>query len=203
MKRVVVFLGCMLVFCFGLKAQVKTIFYFGDEVILDSTLVSSYATSFAVYGKLSNDSVYAYKRYDIENNLMSTGFFKDENLKIPHGKFIYYSTVEAFNELYSLSYYFENKSTFVSEQGAFKDGLSVGRWISYYPDGKILASVNFQDGLQQGEFVNYDSKGRVETLGSYINGKKEGEWLFKRGKKKVFYLNDMVQKKASAKVKAN
>ena len=65
MKRVVVFLGCMLLFCFGLKAQVKTIFYFGDEVILDSTLVSSYATSFAVYGKLSNDSVYAYKRYDL------------------------------------------------------------------------------------------------------------------------------------------
>jgi hypothetical protein len=199
MKKLVFFLGCLLIFCLGLEAQVKTVYYVGDEVITDSTLVR-YATSYAVYGKLTNDSLYAYKRYDIYDSLMSTGFFKDEALKVPHGKFVHYLTVPAFNELYNLSFYDEDYTSFVYEKGEYVDGLSVGRWSSYYPNGKVMATVVFEAGLQQGEFVSYDAKGQVETFGKYVNGKKEGEWLFRRGKKKVFYVNNVIQKKASAKI---
>lgn len=202
MKRVIV-LFIFLVFGFGLQAQVKTVYYFGDEVITDSALVKSFATSFAVYGKLSNDSVYTYKRYDIYNSLISIGAFKDEALKIPHGKFKHYLTVDQFNELYNSAFYTEDHASFLYEEGQFIDGLSTGRWISYYPTGKIFATVNFENGLKDGEFVSYNAKGDVETLGTYKNGKKEGDWLYKRGKKKVFYVNDVIQKKVGAKVNTN
>ena len=198
-RKLIFFLGCLLLFCFGIKAQVKTVYYIGDEVIADSTLIG-FVTSYAVYGKLANDSLYSYKRYDIYDRLMSTGSFKDEALKIPHGKFFFYLTVPAFNELYNSTFYDEDYKSFIYQKGEFIDGVSTGRLTNFYPDGKIMATVVFEAGLQQGEFVGYDAKGRVETLGKYINGKKEGEWLFRRGKKKAFYVNNVIQKKASAKI---
>lgn len=201
MKNILILFSLILFSTLGLKAQVKTIYYLGEKLILDSTLVSSLATSFAVYGKLSNDSLYVYKRYDILNNLMSTGSFKDENLKVPHGKFTFYSDVETFNDTYNSAFPFTDKNIFVSEEGQYDDGLSVGRWVGYYPDGKILMAVNFENGLKQGEFVAYDVKGRVQTFGVFKDDKKEGEWLLKRGKKKVFYVNDIEQKKVSGKIK--
>ena len=169
----------------------------------DTTLASTYATSFAIYGKLSNDSIYVYKRYDIYNNLMITGSFKDEDLSIPHGKFTFYSDVETFNETNYSSFPYTDKNIFVAEVGTYEDGLSVGRWQTYYPDGKPFAVVNFEKGLKQGEFVVYDKNGKVETLGNYIDDKKEGEWLLKRGKKKVFYVNDKEQKRGSDKINTN
>ncbi len=203
MEKKIIFLSIILFSALGLKAQVNTIFYAGDKVILDSTLASVYATSYAVYGKLSNDSVYVYKKYDIENNLMLTGSFKDEALKIPHGKFTIYSDVYTFNETYNTSFEFSDKNIFVSEEGEYQNGLNIGRWSTYYPNGKIFASVNFEKGLKQGEFISYDSKSKVEIIGTYINDKKEGKWLYKRGKKIVFYVNDVEQKKVKGKVNIN
>ena len=57
--------------------------------------------------------------------------------------------------------------------------------------------------IPQGEFVAYDEKGRVQTFGIFKDDKKEGEWLLKRGKKKIFYVNDIEQKKVSGKIKTN
>lgn len=203
MKRNLIVLILLFFSTLALKAQVKTVYYLGEKVMLDTTLASSLATSFAVYGKLSNDSLYVFKRYDILNNLMITGSFKDEALSIPHGKFTYYSDVETFNDTHNSVFPYTDKNIFISEEGQYENGLSTGRWSSYYPDGKILGTVNFQNGLKQGEFVAYDEKGRVQTFGIFKDDKKEGEWLFKRGKKKIFYVNDIEQKKVSGKIKTN
>lgn len=203
MKRKIILLGLMLFSIIGLKAQVKTIYFLGEKVMLDTTLASSLATSFAVYGKLSNDSLYSFKRYDILNNLMVTGSFKDEALSIPHGKFIFYSDVETFNDTHNTAFPYTDKNIFISEEGQYENGLSIGKWIGYYPNGKILMSINYENGLKQGKFISYDEKGRVEVLGTFVDDKKEGEWLFKRGKKKVFYVNDIEQKKVNGKIKIN
>lgn len=193
-KKIVFIFSLILSLAFGLKAQVKTIFYLDDKVIRDSTLVSAFSTSYAVYGKLSNDTLYTYKRYDILNNLMVTGSFQDEALTIPHGKFTFYSDVETFNNTHNTTFPLTDKNIFISEEGRYENGLSVGRWNGYYPNGKILGTLNFENGLKQGEFVGYDKNGKVETLGSYKDDKREGEWLLKKGKKKVFYVNDIEQK---------
>lgn len=203
MKKILILLSLILLSTLGLKAQVKTIYYIGEKVMRDSTLASTLATSYAVYGKLTNDSLYVYKKYDILNNLMITGSFKNDSLNIPHGKFTFYSDVETFNDTHDSVFPYTDKNIFVSEEGQYENGLSVGRWIGYYPDGKILMTVNFENGLKQGEFVGYDEKGRVETLGVFKADKKEGEWLLKRGKKKIFYINDIEQKRGSGKVKTH
>lgn len=203
MKKIVFLISLILTLTAALKAQVKTIYYMGDRVISDTTLVSSFSTSFAVYGKLSTDSLYFYKRYDIENNLMITGSFMDEGLKIPHGKFKFYNYVATFNDTHNTAFTFIDKNIFVSEEGAYDNGVNSGRWTSYYPDGKVFKTVKFENGLKQGEFVAYDEKGRTEILGNYIDDKREGEWLLKRGKRKVFFVNDIEQKKVSGNVKIN
>lgn len=194
MKKTLITIGFILFITLSLKAQVKTIYYFGDEIMLDTTLAKDYATSFAVYGKLNNDSLYVYKRFDIRNNLMNTGSFKDEALKIPHGKFIYYSDVYTFNEMFYSNYPYTGKNIFIAEEGDYEDGLTVGKWIRYFPDGKIMVIVNFNKGLKEGDFIVYDTKGRVETSGKYLNDKKEGQWIFKNGKRKIYYVNDVKQK---------
>ena len=175
----------------------------GEKVLTDTTLASTFATSFAIYGKLINDSLYFFKKYDIYNNLMTTGSFIDENLTIPHGKFKFYSDVETFNDIQNTAFPFTDKNIFVAEEGEYDNGLNVGRWNSYYPNGKLFKTVNFEIGLKQGEYVAYNQNGEVETLGNYINDKREGEWLLKRGRKKVFFVNDIEQKKVSGKIKTN
>lgn len=203
MKKVFILFSLILCFSSTIKAQVKTIYYLGDKVIQDSTIASTLATSYAIYGKLSNDSLYVYKKFDIQNNLMTTGSFKDENLTIPHGKFIFYSDVETFNDTYNSTFPFTDQNIFVAEEGEFKNGLTNGPWKTYYPDGSSFANVSFVEGLKQGDFISYNPKGKVEIFGTYINDKKEGEWLFKRGRKKIFYVNDSQQKKVNGKVKIN
>ena len=111
--------------------------------------------------------------------------------------------METFNYTHNSVFPYTDKNIFISEEGQYENGLSTGRWSSYYPDGKILGTVNFQNGLKQGEFVAYDEKGRVQTFGIFKDDKKEGEWLLKRGKKKIFYVNDIEQKKVSGKIKTN
>jgi hypothetical protein len=48
MKRKIILLSFMLFSMLGLKAQVKTIYYLGEKVMLDTTLASSLDTSFAI-----------------------------------------------------------------------------------------------------------------------------------------------------------
>lgn len=187
----------------GLNAQVKTIYYAGEQVLTDTTLAKTYATSFAIYGKLSNDSLYVFKKYDIYNNLLGTGTYKDEFLIIPHGKFTYYSDVETFNDFNNSSFPYTNKNIFVSEEGNYEDGLAVGEWKSFYPDGKLMAVGTFKNGKKQGKFAAYNAKGILETSGNYVNDKKEGEWIFKRGRKKIFYVNDVEQKKVKGNININ
>ena len=200
MKKTLIILSLVLFTSISLYAQVKTIYYFGDDVMRDTTLAKDYATSFAVYGKLNTDSVYIYKRFDIANNLMNTVSFKDDKLTIPHGKFIYYSDVYTFNEMFNSNYPYTGKNIFISEEGNYEDGLTVGKWKRYFPDGKIMVIVNFHKGLKEGDFIVYDTKGRVETSGKYLNDKKEGKWIFKNGKRIVYYVNDVKQKNIEANV---
>lgn len=176
----------LLILCFGmlvstLKAQVKPLYFYGDSIIADSTK----ATSYGIFGKLSTEEIYVLKRYDFYDNLLQTGTFKDDSLKVPHGKFSYYNFVDDFNEENGTYFYLKQSNRYLSDQGSYNNGFKVGRWITFYPDGKILAILNYVNGLKQGEYKVFDRKGKPKVEGQYLLDLKSGTW--RTGKKIQIY----------------
>ena len=51
------------------------------------------ATSYADITKLPQDSSWFVKQFDLKDTLLGTGYYKDAELKIPHGKFTYYNKI--------------------------------------------------------------------------------------------------------------
>lgn len=177
------------------KAQVKPIYFVGNVITADSTK----ATSYAIYGKLDTENLWSFKRYDLYDNLLQTGSFKDEQLSIPHGKFTYYMDVEYFNLLNKTFYYLKDRYRFISQIGYFENGKEVGNWYTFYPDGAIFVTVKFENGLMNGDYKNYTRKGILESSGKYVDGKRDGEWMFYQGLQKDVY--EMGELKSSVKDK--
>lgn len=174
-----------LLFCsnFGALAQMNAIYFAGEKITTDKAK----ATSYAVYGKLSNEELWVFKRFDLNDNLIQTGSYRNEMLSIPHGKFVFYMDIEAFNNLHQTNFKFRGITRFVSQEGNFVNGHEEGKWLFYYPDGNILSIQHFKNGKLDGEFINYDKFGRIIIKGNYLNGEKDGEWIFDKGKKKAIY----------------
>ncbi|RZL44009.1 MAG: hypothetical protein EOP00_21805 [Pedobacter sp.] len=167
---------CFVFFVNALPAQIKTIYFYGDSIISDSTK----ATYYGVFGKLSSEDIYVLKVYDLYDNLLQTGTFKDDSLKIPHGKFNYYKSVEDFNYDNETVFYLKQSDRFRSEQGSYNNGFKTGRWITFYPDGKIFTIINYVNGFKQGEYKSFNRSGKIATEGQYLLDLREGTWKVDR-----------------------
>jgi antitoxin component YwqK of YwqJK toxin-antitoxin module len=192
MKTCILFF-LLLIAYFGASAQVTPIYFAGESVIADKNLANSYG----VYGKLSTENLWVYKRYDLYDNLLQTGSYKDAALTIPHGKFVFYMNVATFNSLYNTNFKLGGTGRFVSQIVTFVNGVGYGRWLLFYPDGNILNSQDVINGNLQGEFVTYDRLGNVEVKGNYVDGEPDGEWIFDGGAQKVIYEKGVVKSKVS------
>jgi len=186
MKRTVF---CILLLIIGLNgySQVKSIMLDRTDVITqDSTLAFSYA----VFGKIAGDSLYSFKKFDFEGILLASGTFKDDSLRVPHGNFIYYDWITPGNNPVDDSYQIKGKERFVSVTGRFIDGAQAGRWISYYPDGKMKQIVTYYKGIIHGAFQTFDLNGKPQVWGLYVSGKKQGAWMLDGGKQENIYVRD-------------
>ncbi|TKC10579.1 hypothetical protein FA048_10385 [Pedobacter polaris] len=168
-------------------AQIKPIYFIGDSI----TTNKAEATSYGVSGKLSTENLYVLKMYDLNDNLLLTGFYKDEKLTIPHGRFLLYEDIDIFNEQNNTNFYMKDKYRFLSEQGDYADGKKIARWVCFFPDGKIFSITNYIEGLKHGEFKVFNRRGKVVTSGNYQLGLKNGEWTYDTGRKEV-YMNDIL-----------
>lgn len=178
MKKKILLFAFVLLYV-TVKAQVKPIYFHADSIVLDSTKASSYG----VFGKLSAEDIYVLKVFDFGDNLLFTGTYKDDRLKLPHGKFNYYRSVNNFNEEHSTNFYLEESTRFLCETGTYNNGFKIGRWLTFYPDGKIFTIVNYVNGLKQGEYKKFDRRGRPIEEGQYLLDKEDGPWKF--GKNKI------------------
>lgn len=68
MKRLIILFALLNSFV-AIKAQIKPVYYIADSLVLDSMK----ATSYGVFGKLSNEDFYRIKIYDLYDNLLLTG----------------------------------------------------------------------------------------------------------------------------------
>jgi hypothetical protein len=170
-------------------SQVKTVFYDEeDHVISDSTQAASYA----IYGKVTGDSLYTFKKFDADGYVTITGAFKDDSLKLAQGKFVYYDWVDDVSTLGNTLPSDQAKDRYVYVTGNFQNGKKTGRWYTFYPNGSLKNVVTFVNDVMNGEFKYFNTKGKLETSGTYVNGKKDGEWVSSGGRKIEQYRNDKV-----------
>ena len=181
------------ILAFGLNisvfAQLKPIYFVGSTVVQDSTK----ATSYGIYGKLSGEDLYVLKIYDLDDNLTTTGSYKDQDLKIAHGAFVYYADVNIFNRMNHTSFTLKGKTRYITGKGNFVDGDQHGRWISFFPDGKIMSVTTYVKGIRHGFYGKYDRRGKMLVSGNYKLDEKDGEWQYREGRDKEFFINGIKQ----------
>jgi antitoxin component YwqK of YwqJK toxin-antitoxin module len=188
MKRLVLFVA-FICFCLTGYSQVKTVYYDEqDRPISDSTQAASYA----IYGKLSGDSLYTFKKYDADGYVMVTGSFRDDSLKVAQGKFVYYDWVDELTTLNNTLPTAEGRDRYILVTGNFKEGKKSGKWYTFYPNGSLKNVMTFVEDVMNGEYKYFDSKGKLQISGTYLNGKKNGQWVLSGGRKIEQYSNDKV-----------
>ncbi|MEO9806161.1 MAG: hypothetical protein ABJF04_23070 [Reichenbachiella sp.] len=66
------------------------------------------------------------------------------------------------------------KDKSVMSKGAFDEGLMSGRWVSWYPNGKIKEVYTYKKGVKDGEYLLQNSLGQILEKGSFTKGRLEG-----------------------------
>jgi antitoxin component YwqK of YwqJK toxin-antitoxin module len=188
MKRILLLLA-FIGFCLNGFSQVKTVYYDEeDNTISDSTQAASYA----IYGKLTGDSLYTYKKYDAEGYVTVTGSFRDDSLKVAQGKFVYYDWVDDQTSMGNAVLSTAGKERYILVTGNFKDGKKSGKWLTFYPDGTLKNVMTFVNDVVDGEYKYFDSKGSLQISGTYVKGKKNGQWISSGGRKIEQYKDNQV-----------
>lgn len=164
-------------------AQVTPIYFDADGVITNRENAASYG----VYGKLSTEDLWVFKKFDLEDNLTVTGSYKDEALTCPDGEFKFYESIYAYNIQNLTSYKAKLSDRYLKQKGVFVNGAEEGWWTTFYPDGKVLSHVHYVQGLLSGEAKMFSARGRTLIKGSYQNGKMVGTWYDVLKKQKLIY----------------
>lgn len=89
------------------------------------------------------------------------------------------------NEVFLKTYH----SNQIAEKGNFKNGLKVGIWKTWHPNGSIESTQKWTKGLRTGMYYKYDENGLVAETGCYKNDKKQGKWYDFVKKDTVNYNN--------------
>lgn len=186
MMKVRLVILIMVTTVFQAFSQAKPIYFNGNRI----TSNADQATSYGVYGKLSEQDLWVLKRFDLYDNLMLSGSYKNEDLTKPHGKFTFYSSIFDYNQDNFTNFKNPKTDRYISQQGEFVDGVEQGKWYDYFPDGKIMGFRNYVDGKLHGEISFYTHKGRRILHGHYRHGLRDGIWLDLKKKVKEVFEND-------------
>ena len=169
------------------SAQVKSILLDNkDQIVTDTAM----AVAQAVFGKIEGDTVYSFKKFDLDGVLLTSGSFKDDSLHIPHGKFVYYDWVNAGDMYAAENYLIDGKERYIMVSGSFNNGLRFGKWLSFYQNGTVKEVALYAAGTLNGVYQRYTTAGKVDVSGTYISGKKTGTWILRGGKREDEYVDD-------------
>ncbi len=90
-----------------------------------------------------------------------------------------------------------------SELTEYKNGRKNGRWITYFPDGKISTRGFYVNDTLQGPYRVYDINGKLLIKGQYKNALQEGLWTIYdttgRLQKKEYFRSGFPVKKKKTK----
>lgn len=66
----------------------------------------------------------------------------------------------------------------VQFEGAYEDGVKVGPWRTYYPDGTPESQVRIENEKREGPYRYWHPNGHLKTVGHYADGREFGHWTF-------------------------
>lgn len=134
------------------------------------------ATSYIIVKQLA-DTTWLMQQYDMENAVLQSGMFKDKNLQIPHGKYVYYRKLDFYNNKMMKEILKSDTANCIMTEGEFKDGKKDGRWTDYFIGGKKREEAYYKYGVLNGPYRSYnDDRSTIALSGSYVDGKREGKW---------------------------
>jgi len=116
------------------------------------------AASYVIIEKLPGDSAYSAIQYDMRDTILVSGFYKDEHLSIPNGKFIYYQKNHLVKSRPNTIIKYTQKvdtNNFKSLVGYFINGKRAGSWTQYFSDGRIDVQYTFEDDKMNGPFKSF------------------------------------------------
>jgi antitoxin component YwqK of YwqJK toxin-antitoxin module len=161
------FVFIFLLACLNAESQaIKIFFDKNDQILKDKDSLK--AATYILKEKLADTGWYV-KEYQ-SWYILSEGMYRDEKMKIPQGKFTYYS-VGAKREASTTILY-----SFIERVGYYSNGLKTGTWIKYDSQGGKNEISNYTDGKKSGLYQQYTYPGYIFVDGSYKNDKREGEW---------------------------
>ena len=60
----------------------------------------------------------------------------------------------------------------------YLNGIDYGKWIFYFPNGKIETKGKFRDGKRVGKWRYYYESGKIKQISNYSKlGEREGKWV--------------------------
>lgn len=134
------------------------------------------ATSYIVVKKLA-DTAWQMQNYDMENVILQSGTFKDRNLQIQNGKFLYYRRLNFYNNKQMKEWFRSDTVNCIMTEGSFKNGKKDGLWTDYFIGGKVREQAFYKEGVLNGSYRSYnDDQTTVALSGNYVDGKRDGEW---------------------------
>jgi len=164
------------------------------------------ANSYYTISQPAPDSMWVVHQYNLNNEIMTIGHFRDTLLTILNGRFVYYQTQLAEQKI-TYNYTNERYDTvktaqrnYIAEVGNYVDGKKDGKWVGYFENGSIKRMDNYSNGISDGISTVYFNEGNIPSItGQYVNGKREGLWYtltYKGDTMEVNTYKDGVHKKS-------
>lgn len=85
----------------------------------------------------------------------------------------------------------------LAEQGEFENGLKVGLWTTWHPNGTIQTTQNWKKGVRNGIYYRYGLQGGLAEEGKYKKDKKHGKWIDYEKKDTIVYKRGLAVIKKS------
>lgn len=181
------------------KAQAYKMFLGADDKRADSAK----AISYIIYRKFS-DTSWLMQQYDMHNYIMQAGTFKDKELAVAHGKFVYYNHYYTYRlNIPKLRMQNLDTSNFLHTYGEFKDGQKDGWWVTYFKNGNKAVAEYYRNGVLDGPYLGYNSEtGAAFVTGNFVNDRREGKWAMLNTKGDTVQLDNYYHGKIFESTKA-
>ena len=162
--------------------RAHTIYITGDGV---KTTDPNLADSYLMFQEMPNDSVWFVRQFAMDNMIMTSGYYADEAMTIPHGKFIYYHYLNGGKHV---KYDFERRkydtigvdaANYVDRTGYYINGKRNGKWQIYSAYGTLSEVCFYRDDKLSGFDRYYADDGKqVLEEGVMKDGLRDGDWSY-------------------------
>ncbi|PXY41160.1 hypothetical protein DMB65_09405 [Flavobacterium cheongpyeongense] len=82
----------------------------------------------------------------------------------------------------------------LAEQGQFKEGLRIGLWKTWYPNGALATTLTYYKGLRHGKYFRYNENGTLVENGRFSSNLKTGKWTNTETKEITTYKKGVIVK---------